>query len=75
MNLDIQNDDYKDNFKILLYKQKGQTKHQFGRRIILFVLILGAHIKFPNKLVRTNIYLKNSVKFKILYCVNLCKNL
>ena len=25
MNLDMHNDDYKDNFKILLYKQKGQT--------------------------------------------------
>ena len=25
MNLDMQNDDYKDNFKLLLYKQKGQT--------------------------------------------------
>ena len=29
MNLDMQNDDYKDNFKLLLYKQKGQTNLSF----------------------------------------------
>ena len=74
MNLDIQNDDYKDNFKILLYKQKGQTNFSLEERKILLSLYQGSHIKFPNKLVRTNIYLKNGVKFKILYCVNLCKN-
>ena len=41
MNLDIQNDDYKDNFKLLLYKQKGQTNFSLEERIIIFVLILG----------------------------------
>ena len=56
MNLDIQNDDYKDNFKILLYKQKGQTNFSLEERKILLSLYQGSHIKFPNKLVRTNIY-------------------
>ena len=75
MNLDMQNDDYKDNFKLLLYKQKGQTNFSLEERKILLSLYQGSHIKFPNKLVRTNIYLKNGVKFKILYYVNLCKSL
>lgn len=59
MNLDIQNDDYKDNFKILLYKQKGQTNFSLEERIIIFVLILGITYQisnFLNKSVRTNIY-------------------
>ena len=56
MNLDIQNDDYKDNFKILLYKQKGQTNFSLEERKILLSLYYGSHIKFSNKLVMTNIY-------------------
>ena len=39
MNLDIQNDDYKDNFKILLYKQKGQTNFSLEERKILCLYI------------------------------------
>ena len=45
MNLDMQNDDYKDNFKLLLYKQKGQTM-QFGRKNNPLSLYQGAHIKY-----------------------------
>ena len=56
MNLDMQNDDYKDNFKILLYKQKGQTM-QFGRKNNPFCPYIRKHISnFLNKSVRTNIY-------------------
>ena len=38
MNLDIQNDDYKDNFKLLLYKQKDQTNFSLEERKILLSL-------------------------------------
>ena len=56
MNLDMQNDDYKDNFKLLLYKQKGQTM-QFGRKNNPFCPYIRDHISnFLNKSVRTNIY-------------------
>ena len=58
MNLDMQNDDYKDNFKLLLYKQKGQTM-QFGRKNNPFCPYIREHISnFLNKSVRTNIYVK-----------------
>ena len=56
MNLDMQNDDYKDNFKLFLINKKAKLC-SLEERINSFCPYIREHISnFLNKSVRTNIY-------------------